>query len=221
MVSEATVVQCSMAASPKEARISAELMARHEGLVQWVVRRQYLGDLSFADALAEGRIGLWHALAGYDPRRGTAFSSYAVPAIAHAVWLAVDRSRGLAMIQPRLPVASAPFDPDDGLHRAELQARLRSLVEQLPPRLRLVIVAHHGLDDSEPQSYAAIGRTLHVTRQRAHQLHQEALLYLAHPAHSLALRRLLGLDTRAAYQRSLAQGYRMARSRRSSRGAGR
>ena len=47
-----------------------QLMARHEGLVPFVVRRQTLGQLSFAAAMQAGRIGLWRAIRGYDPRRG-------------------------------------------------------------------------------------------------------------------------------------------------------
>ncbi len=77
-----------------------------------------------------------------------------------------------------------------------------------------MIVAHYGLGETKPQSFAAIGHTLGVTRQRAHQLHVDALFWLAHPAHSLPLRRLLGLHTRAHYQRSLAHHYQTARSRR-------
>ncbi len=216
-MSVTTASESTTIAPLQGARISAGLMARHEGLVRWVVRRQYLGDLSFADALHEGRIGLWHALAGYDPRRGTAFSSYAVPAIAHAVWSAVDRSRTLTEAQlPAEPVA-----PGDSLDRAELHARLRAVVAQLPPRLRLVIVAHHGLGEAEAQSYAAIGRTLHVSRQRVQQLHVDAVLWLAHPAHSLPLRHLLERCTRADYQRALAHQYQIARTRRSDEAGGR
>ena len=36
-----------------------ERLAAHEGLVRLVVRRQQRGALSFADALHEGRLGLW------------------------------------------------------------------------------------------------------------------------------------------------------------------
>ncbi len=54
---------------------------QHEGLVQAVVRRQVLGDLTFDEALQAGRISLWHAILGYDPHRGWAFSTYAWPAI--------------------------------------------------------------------------------------------------------------------------------------------
>jgi RNA polymerase sigma factor (sigma-70 family) len=216
-----TASQCTTIAPLQGATISPELLARHEGLVRWVVRRQWLGELSFADALHEGRIGLWRALLRYDPSRGTAFSSYAVPAIRRAVWGAVACRRpspGPA-IHPATP--AEPVDPDEFVHAGQVRAGTRILVSQLPERLRLVIVAHYGLGGAEPESFTAIGRTLGVTRQRVQQLNAEALLYLAHPAHCLALRRLLDLDTRAAYQRSLAQHYRRARSRRRKGRAGR
>ncbi len=45
-------------------------MAAHDGLVYWVVRQQWRGELSFDEAVQAGRIGLWHALRGYDPTIG-------------------------------------------------------------------------------------------------------------------------------------------------------
>jgi DNA-directed RNA polymerase specialized sigma subunit len=65
------------------------LMARHDRLVQAVVRRQGLGDLPFDEALKAGRIGLWRAILGFDPQRGHAFSTYAWPSIMRHVWRAV------------------------------------------------------------------------------------------------------------------------------------
>lgn len=215
-----TTSQCSTLACPKEAQISAELLTRHEGLVRWVVRRQYLGDLSFADAMAEGRIGLWHALRRYDPSRGAAFSSYAVPAIAHAVWDAVAAGRVSAASGSYPPASAEPFDPDEFVHAGQVRAGIRALVDRLPSRLRLVVVAHYGLDGAEPESYGAIGRTLGVTRQRVQQLHVEALLWLAHPAHSISLRRLLDRASRAEYRRALAW-VRQVRRRRRGSGRGR
>ncbi len=218
---ENTASQCTTLASPQEAGISADMMARHEGmmarhegLVRWVVRRQWLAGLSFGDALHEGRIGLWHALQGYDPGRGPAFSSYAVPAIRRAVWQAVAAQRQPGQTATSCFVPVEPIDPDEWTHGEQLRAGTRALVEGLPPRLRWVIVAHYGLGEAEPESFTAIGRRLQVSRQRAQQLHVEALLWLAHPAHSLALRRLLGLASRADYQRALAHHYQSARSRR-------
>lgn len=211
---EATTSQCTTIAPLQGDRISPELLARHEGLVHWVVRRQWLGDLPFADALHEGRIGLWHALERYDPARGTAFSSYAVPAITRAVWTAVAHHRASAE-PPTYPSTPPEFpDPDEWAHGREIQAGTRALVAGLPARLRLVIVAHYGLGEAAPLSFAAIGRSLGVTRQRVQQLHVLALLWLAHPAHSLPLRRLLGRHSRADYQGALARHYRLARARR-------
>jgi RNA polymerase sigma factor (sigma-70 family) len=192
-------------------RILAQQMAQHERLVHWVVRRQWLGALSFQDALHEGRIGLWSALCHYDPQRGTAFSSYAVPAITHAVWRAVAlENRFSAADLPHTPLATET-DETETLDRAQINALLYDLAAQLPSRLRHIIVAHHGLDGSPPQTFAAIGAALDVSRQRVHQLHGHAILWLAHPEHSLLLRRLLERCCRQDYQRALARQRRAAR----------
>lgn len=192
-------------------RIPEAQMAQHERLVHWVVRRQWLGTLSFQDALHEGRIGLWSALCHYDPERGTAFSTYAVPAIAHAIWRAVALENRFSHADG--PDASLIVDSDEieALERAQTDAALHDLAAQLPLRLRHIIIAHHGLDGSPPQTFAAIGRALGVSRQRVHQLHVRAILWLAHPAQSLYLRRLLERNNRRDYQEALSRQRQAAR----------
>lgn len=192
-------------------RILAQQMAQHERLVHWVVRRQWLGSLSFQDALHEGRIGLWSALRQYDPQRGTAFSTYAVPAIAHAVWRAVALENRFAAAD--LPHSRLVVDVDDvtTLDHARINAVLHDMAHQLPARLRHIIIAHHGLDGNPPQTFAAIGAVLGISRQRVHQLHAQAILWLAHPAHSLLLRRLLERCSRQDYQYALARQRQTAR----------
>jgi hypothetical protein len=37
-------------------------MEKHENLVHWVVRRQWLGSLPYLEAVQAGRMGLWRAL---------------------------------------------------------------------------------------------------------------------------------------------------------------
>jgi hypothetical protein len=54
---------------------------------------------------------------------------------------------------------------------------------------------------------------LGVSRQRVHQLHVQAILWLAHPAHSLFLRRLLERNRRRDYQRTLSRARQVARRR--------
>lgn len=211
--------ECSTQVAGAGEQAWAKQLAEHEGLVRWVVRQQWRGELSEADARHEGRLGLWRALQGYDPGRGTRFSSYAVPAITHAVWAGVAERRGA--IRPGVILSCEALvdetDLGERLHQAEVRAALAALIRQLPPRWRQIVVAHHGLGQAPPQSFATLGRALGVSRQRVEQLHAVALRWLAHPAHSLALRRLVGRDRRADYQRALArerQAARRARGRR-------
>jgi hypothetical protein len=62
-----------------------------------------------------------------------------------------------------------------------------------------------------------IGSRWGVSRQRVQQLHVVALLRLAQPLRSLWLRALLGRQTRADYQRTLARQRQQARTRRRTR----
>lgn len=76
------------------------------------------------------------------------------------------------------------------------------------------MVTHYGLDGSPPQTLAAIGRALGLSRERVRQLREEALLLLAHPAHSWLLRQLLGRNTVADYRAYFVRQRRFWRRRR-------
>ncbi len=178
------------------------LMDRHDGLVQAVVRRQVLGDLPFAEALQAGRIGLWRAILGFDPSRGFAFSTYAWPSIQRRVWRAVESNTRLytssEMPDPLLP--TSPPDPAQVWEAAQVHGVLHTLLQRLMPRLQYVIVARYGLNGHPPSFYRQIGAALGLCGERARQLHTEALVWLRHPAHSYALRSLLGRHSLADYQ---------------------
>ena len=178
------------------------LMARHDGLVQAVVRRQVLGHLPFAEALQAGRSGLWRAILGYDPSRGLAFSTYAWPCIMRKVWRAVKahaRFHSPPVTGNGLPPIEEQ-DPAVAWEAAVVRQEIHDLVQRLPERLRMVIVARYGLDGRFPTIYRRIGAALGLSGERARQLHTEALVWLRHPAHSQTLRSLLGHHTLADYQ---------------------
>lgn len=177
------------------------LMRRHEGLVQAVVRQQYLGDLPFAEALHAGRVGLWRAILGFDPQRGLAFSTYAWPAIMRHIWQAVkDRACELAPPPTVSSPSPSPLDPATLSEAAALQHALYHLLQRLPERLQRVIVAYYGLQDDPPASYRQLGGRLGLSHERVRQLHIEALVWLRHPAHSHTLRALLQRHTLADYE---------------------
>jgi len=191
-----------------------QALAEHERLVHWVVHRQWLGNLPYAEAVQAGRIALWRALRRYDPQRGCTFSTYAVPAIERAIWRAVARAQPHPQeVLTAHPPQGAP-DLDEIVERDRIVEALTGLLQHLPHRLYVVIVARYGLNGEAPKTFAAIGRMLEVTRQRAHQLHTEALLWLAHPAHSYLLRRLLDRNTVADYRAYLRRQRAWLRTRR-------
>lgn len=198
-VIEATLFQQAQAGCRKSLNA---LMAHHEGLVQAVVRRQVLGDMPFAEALQAGRIGLWHAILGFDFSRGLAFSTYAWPCIMHQVWRAVKthaRFHSLPVTGDGVPSLQEP-EPAAVWEASAVQQALHNLVQRLPDRLRYVVVSRYGLDGAPPAVYRQIGATLGLSGERARQLHTEALVWLRHPAHSYALRSLLGRHALADYQ---------------------
>jgi RNA polymerase sigma factor (sigma-70 family) len=199
-----------------------DLMARHDGLVHTVVRRQVLGDLPFGEALHAGRIGLWRAILGFDPARGLAFSTYAWPCIKHRVWRAVkahtrfhsspEINEVLSPLQCQaLGLLPQAAEPSQVLKVATVQRSLHDLVLRLSPRLRYVVAARYGLNGHPPASYCQIGAALGLCGERARQLHTEALVWLRHPAHSYALRSLLERHTLADYEAADALAQRWLR----------
>ena len=195
------------------------LMAAHEGLVHAVVRKQVLGHLSFVEALHASRIGLWHAILGFDPQRGLAFSTYAWPCIARHIWVAVKAAdRPPPLVLPAPSVAGENADPLSAAESSAIQAALRDLVACLPDHLRAVAVAHYGLGDEPPASFGRIGAPLGLSKQRIHQLHVEALIWLRQPAHSQQLRSLLDRHTLADYEQADAHSQAWRRQRRGRHG---
>jgi RNA polymerase sigma factor (sigma-70 family) len=183
------------------ARSLDQLMRQHEALVQAVVRRQVLADLSFEEALQAGRIGLWHAILRYDLSRGLAFSTYAWPAIMRQVWRAVKVQQcehGSAPVHDTAKGAAA--EPVAVLVDQAVCRALCGLVQDLPERLRYVIIARYGLADAPPAFYREIGAALGVSGEWARRLHQEALARLRQPATSQTLRSLLERHTQDDYE---------------------
>jgi RNA polymerase sigma factor (sigma-70 family) len=186
-----------------------QLMAQHEGLVQAVVRKQWLGPLEYAEALQAGRIGLWRAILGYDPMRGTAFSTYAWPAIQRAVWRAVKQAQDCPVFPTVvLPLPVLP-DPAKQLLPAEVQAALDELLTRLPRRFYRVLVSYYGLQDQPPSSLRQLGRAWGLSHESVRQQLLAALVWLRHPPHSLTLRQLLERNNSSDYEQAdaLAQSW--------------
>jgi RNA polymerase sigma factor (sigma-70 family) len=193
-------------------------MEQHDGLVHAFIQRQGGGDIPYEEALQAGRIGLWRAIQGYDPARGTAFSTYAWVAIyRHIHRRAKELGRDFAVEVQEIPASRVVPDPAQELERKRTRSVLHELVNQLPKRLRRVIVGRYGLGEQPPCTLKELGKELDLSGERVRQLQQEALAWLRHPAHSWHLRHLLGKNTAADYRRALAQNATLRRVRRKKR----
>ena len=192
-----------------------EAMKKHEGLVHAFIRRQGGGEIAYAEALQAGRIGLWHAIEGYDPKRGTRFATYAWVAICRQIHRRVRELEREGDIEPlELPPLVGWPKLAEEVDRELVEEALHALVAQLPARLRQVIVGRYGLGEAPPCTLKEVGQELGVTRERVRQLQQEALAWLRHPAHSWQLRQMLDKNTAADYRKALAQNAAWRRSRR-------
>jgi RNA polymerase sigma factor (sigma-70 family) len=193
-------------------------MEQHDGLVQAFIRRQGGGEIPYEEALQAGRIGLWRAIQGYDPTRGTTFSTYAWVAICRQIHgRAKELSRETAAWSQEMPASQVVSDPAEELERQLTQDTLLDLVDQLPKRLRQVMVGRYGLGERPPRTLKELGKKLGLTGERVRQLQQDALAWLRHPAHSWRLRQLVGQNTAADYRRALTQNAALRRSRRQKR----
>ena len=208
--------QCTR--EPLAAQAVQEAMEQHDGLVHAFIRRQGGGDIPYEEALQAGRIGLWRAIQGYDPTRGTAFSTYAWVAVCRHIHHRVkELSRDKAVWMRELPASWILPDPAQVLERQLVQDALCDLVAGLPERLGQVIVGRYGLGKRPPCTLKQLGAELGLSGERVRQLQQDALAWLRHPSHSWRLRQLVGKNAIADYRRALAQNAALRRSRRQRR----
>jgi RNA polymerase sigma factor (sigma-70 family) len=219
---EATLYRSAQAGYPESLD---RLLRQHEGLVRQIVAHQQLCGLPFEEALQAGRIGLWRAIEGYDPQRGTRFSTYAYPAIIRQVWEAVRRKCAWERRQVPEELLGVYFESKSPDERQEaeweqVEASLRGMVAGLPERQAEVIRRRYGLEGQARETLAEIGGEWHVSRQRVYQIEEAALIWLRQPGQSQELRSLLGRHSQGEYEwvERVTQAYLRRRGGRRERG---
>lgn len=125
---------------------------------------------------------------------------------AHALGVSTDRLHTTIRRVPDVDSLDAPAGPEgepllssvadleqpnplECASAAEQRSLLHAAISELPHRLRYVMQRHYGLLGGGPASFTAIGRELHISRERVRQLHNQGLALLRHdsrmdrPAH--------------------------------------
>ncbi|OAI54023.1 hypothetical protein AYO44_03835 [Planctomycetaceae bacterium SCGC AG-212-F19] len=146
--------------------------------------------------------GLWVGAATFDPNRGAKFST-------HAMWkILASVSRGLAQVPGYKSVDAVsssagrgnfpgpdgllnmiPTRDSDPLADANRKAQLTEAVNQLHQRYRRVLTLRYGLGDGRDRTLAEVGAALGMTRERARQLEQTALVALHRACRRMGMRR--------------------------------
>ncbi len=197
-----TAQQFYQAQKGEEASLN-QIMSQHDGLVHHILRRQSSGVLSYAESLQAGRIGLWRAIMGFEPGRGTSFSTYASVSIARHIWQAVSQGqKEEEREQTKIELGPCP-DPSNCFLEQEVNAALEDLVGQLPSKRRWVVRTYYGLEGEGAHTQAELAEELGCTQQAVGYHLRKALLYLQHPAFSAALRALIGRNRRQDYLQAL------------------
>jgi len=197
------------------------LLAQHVGLIHACIRYAEIGGVAYAEAVEEGRIGLWRAIVRYDPARQVAFSTFAWRFIWGHIWRYT-----LAFCQKGEALEEAPYEAccaelaEEAWWQAQIAVALHEALDLLPERLRGVLTQVYGLGEQPPQTLAELGRQMGLSRERVRQLRNEALALLRLPALSIQIRSLCERDRRQDYRqaRQLNAAARCDRRRRSRRG---
>lgn len=180
-----------------------KLMRMHEGLVHHIVRQQWRGGLSYEEGIHAGRVGLWHAILGYEPQQGNAFSSYSSVAIKRQVWRAVKEAEREEKSKIGLVGCQPPRTAEAEEGGWEVKATLYGMVGRLPDKQRWIVSRYYGLDGWGGSTLAKLGQGFGCSRQAVHYHLQRALVRLRHPAFSAILRVLLSRNSRKDYLEAL------------------
>lgn len=134
-----------------------DLLIRHNlRLVAHICKKYYAGTAAQDDLISIGTIGLIKAVDTFDPDKGKRFSSYASRCIENELRMELRRVRKAGVqvsLQEPLEAGGqltlADTLPDDAEMEADCEqradaARLRGLVDALPPRERAVMRMRYG-----------------------------------------------------------------------------
>ena len=179
------------------------LLLENENLIWAVTRAQRFGLAEYVELREEGRIGFWLAVKYYDPNRGVRFSTLAWQIIRLRIWSLVARvskDEGYLTTENDVDLGQQVIE---AWHAEQVREALGAELANLPEAHRQIVEAHSGWNGHPPQTFAEIGETRGVSRQRIHQIYQQALLLLRTPGLSIRLRSLCERDSREHYRQAL------------------
>lgn len=179
----------ALRAGGAQAAGARDLLIRHNlRLVAHVTKKYYVACGGQDDLISIGTIGLIKAVDTFDPARASKFSSYASRCIENELRMELRRTRRegvqTSLQEPlegsdgQLTLADTLPDPtvmeDDCEQRADA-ARLRRMVESLPPRECRLLTLRYGLGGRPPQTQQEVAQQLGISRSYVSRIEKRAL----------------------------------------------
>lgn len=179
----------TLRAGGEEAARARDLLIRHNlRLVAHVTKKYYAAATAQDDLISIGTIGLIKAVDTFNPDRASKFSSYASRCIENELRMELRRNRRegvqMSLQEPlegsegQLTLADTLPDPavmEDDCERRADAARLRRLVEKLPPREREVLTLRYGLNGGRTQTQQEVAAHLGISRSYVSRIEKRAL----------------------------------------------
>ena len=154
-------------------------------LVVYLSSRHVAPGRPLDDLVSDGTVSLMQAVERFDFTRGVRFSTYASWAIRKNFAKSIPHEihvRGAAMTGAQELIDQHPdgkvVPPEQRELRQVLHSTVASLLVELSPREREIVVARFGIG-REPETLEQIGQRFHVTRERVRQIEARALHKLA------------------------------------------
>ena len=155
-------------------------------LVMSVAKKFVDSRNTFDELFSEGVVALLRAVEKFDVERGFRFSTYATTAIRHQIyrWKTRDGRRQKEFsTNADESLRAAQFSAEEGVMRESATSRINEVLEEMLSRLdsreRLVVSGRFGLDSSGvKETFASLGETLNISKERARQITERAVAKL-------------------------------------------
>jgi RNA polymerase sporulation-specific sigma factor len=162
---------------------SADVACQNFALVVHIAKKFRTTGIPLDDLVGEGSVGLVRGLRSHDPALG-ALSAHLAVSITNAILDALRRWkpwRQLAVGEDGLEVEPADEHgeaPDEHLDLEDDREQVERLLAILDGRRRQAVMLYFGLDGEGERTLAEVGAALGVSRQRARQLLESAVVTL-------------------------------------------
>lgn len=164
------------------------LVEANIGLAHYFAKYYHASNMEYDDIVQEAHLGLMDAAEGFDPKRGTKFSTYACWHIRKRVMHAIHTTNEIIRTPRRRPshvcgslentgaehwLEDEGLSPEAQIDQNQHVNRIRECIAELPVRDAVVLRLRHGVN-VDPMTLRQIGDILGVSPERVRQLQQVA-----------------------------------------------